>query len=799
MLKIRTILTITMVATILVAAAVVTASAVASSKANQAERRLKTTTELLDTAFERTALRSDWLLFHNERTAAQWRKLHQQVKSLLLEAKQEFKAPPNQSKLELLLGEQPAVAGNFEKLEENWKAQQSGALDPAGAKRVEDQLVGEMTAKAQELVAFSKELAKESRLELSGAVRFGITWPVVLVVALALLVVADTLVIRFSVLRRLAVLLKGAEQVTAGNLDSRMDESGRGEVAELAHAFNDMAGSVKGKEILREGIRRVFSATLTEETENDIAGACLSLAVEITGAMFGFVGLVNERGLLDTKSLSEYGWKKCGIPESEAAGLIQNMELASFWGRVIKEGAPQLVNDPASDPDFIGTPDGHPSIESFLGVPLKDGGETVGIIALANREGGFRTEDLEDLQALGVALTEALNRRRAQDEVRIHSERLEDLVEERGAELGRTRDHLESLLSYASAPMIVWDSEFKVQRFNHAFERFTGYKVDEVVNGELGLLFPEETREESLGKIERTLSGEYWESVEIPILRKDGNIRVALWNSANIYDEDGDTIIATIAQGQDITERELAEKELKRALAELERSNSELQQFAYVASHDLQEPLRMVASYVQLLEKRYKGRLDEDADEFIGYAVDGANRMQRLINDLLALSRVATSKKEIKPTDATLALNLARANLDLLIKERNGVVTNDPLPTVSADEVQLVQLFQNLIANALIFRGEEPPRVHVSARQEGDEWVFSVRDNCIGFEPEHAERIFTIFQRLNPRSEYGGTGIGLAISKSIVERHGGKIWAESVPGEGSTFYFTVPLTQGGAP
>ena len=231
---------------------------------------------------------------------------------------------------------------------------------------------------------------------------------------------------------------------------------------------------------------------------------------------------------------------------------------------------------------------------------------------------------------------------------------------------------------------------------------------------------------------------------------------------------------------------------------ELERSNAELEQFAYVASHDLQEPLRMVSSYCQLLQRRYKTKLDSDAEEFIAFAVEGAGRMQRLINDLLAYSRVGTQGKPFEDTDCNDVLDAVLANLQTVIAETQVQIAHDPLPVISGDPVQLVQLFQNLIANAIKFRkptaDDVPATIHVSATLEDGNWVFSVQDNGIGIDPQYSERIFIIFQRLHDRSEYAGTGIGLAICKKIVERHGGRIWVESVPGSGSTFYFSVPET-----
>ena len=248
-------------------------------------------------------------------------------------------------------------------------------------------------------------------------------------------------------------------------------------------------------------------------------------------------------------------------------------------------------------------------------------------------------------------------------------------------------------------------------------------------------------------------------------------------------------IADAIAQG---IVRTRAEQELKQRVEDLARSNAELEQFAYVASHDLQEPLRMVASYNQLLARRYKGKLDPSADEFIGFTVEGVTRMQRLINDLLAYSRVGTRRGELGSVDMETVLADATKNLERAIAEENAVVTHDALPSVRGDEGQLLQLVQNLVGNAIKFHGDAPPRIHVSARCDGAWWTFSVQDNGIGIESQYFQRIFVIFQRLHPRETYPGTGIGLAICKKIVERHGGKIWVDSRRGEGSTVFFTLP-------
>jgi len=251
----------------------------------------------------------------------------------------------------------------------------------------------------------------------------------------------------------------------------------------------------------------------------------------------------------------------------------------------------------------------------------------------------------------------------------------------------------------------------------------------------------------------------------------------------------------TLINGQlekEIAERIRIEDELKQVADELKRSNAELQQFAYVASHDLQEPLRMISSFTQLLQKRYKGKLDPDADDFIEFVVGGALQMKMLIDNLLSYSRVSSHRRNYEITDSNLILDNALKNLKAVIQESGANITRDHLPTVLIDPLQIYQVFQNLISNAIKFRTESSPLIHISAEQKGQDWIFSVSDNGIGISSEFFKRIFLIFQRLHSRNEYPGTGIGLAICKKIVERHGGRIWVESECGKGSVFYFSIP-------
>jgi PAS domain S-box-containing protein len=335
--------------------------------------------------------------------------------------------------------------------------------------------------------------------------------------------------------------------------------------------------------------------------------------------------------------------------------------------------------------------------------------------------------------------------------------------------------------------MIMVDHDGRIVLVNREIERLFGYAREELLGQTVEMLVPRRMRDRhpsfrtgfwtnpqvrAMGS-GRDLFGIHKNGAEIPV--EIGLIPIEM--------DEGPVVLASIV---DITVRKRAEEELR-------RSNEELERFAYVASHDLQEPLRMVASFVQLLGQRYKGKLDADADEFIGYAVDGAHRMQQLIQDLLSYSRVGTRGTALVPTDTGAALDRALVNLRLALDEAGSVVSHDPLPTVRGDPGQLEHLFLNLVGNAIKFRGAEPSRIHISATDAGpDGWRISVRDNGIGIEADYFERIFVIFQRLHGREQYGGTGIGLAIAKKIVERHGGRIWVDSEPGRGATFSFTLP-------
>lgn len=366
---------------------------------------------------------------------------------------------------------------------------------------------------------------------------------------------------------------------------------------------------------------------------------------------------------------------------------------------------------------------------------------------------------------------------------------------------GLTGDLFRQVVEAAPNAMVMVDSAGQIVLVNAQTEKLFGYGRDELIEKSIETLVPERLRTAHSGY--RT---EFYGDLksrpmgigrELYGMRKDGSEFPVEIGLNPVRTAEAVFVLSAIV---DITGRKRAEQELLGKTDELARSNHDLEQFAYVASHDLQEPLRAVAGSLQLLQRRYQGQLDTRADAFITHAVDGATRMQALIEDLLTYSRVGRSADTPQPTDCGQILDQALRSLSVVIEESGALVGHATLPTVLATPTELMLLFQNLVGNAIKFRHKHRPvRIDVAARRHGDAWTFRVQDNGIGIDPQYFDRIFLVFQRLHTRAEYPGTGIGLALCRRIVERHGGRIWVESTPGEGTSFYFTLSAADAGTP
>ncbi|MGZ4953859.1 MAG: sensor histidine kinase [Methylobacter sp.] len=340
--------------------------------------------------------------------------------------------------------------------------------------------------------------------------------------------------------------------------------------------------------------------------------------------------------------------------------------------------------------------------------------------------------------------------------------------------------------------VIITDIRRQILHVNNKVAAIAGYRNEDLIGQPITLLLPAQERETFISHWQDIKQGEPWQGESL-LQHSQGNLFPAWINISGVKDETG-TVTHFIVEFSDISAYRTAQEALSQRTEELARSNKELEQFAYVASHDLQEPLRMVASFTQLLSRRYRGKLDADADEFIHYAVDGATRMQTLINDLLAYSRIGSRNKPFEPVNLNSVLQRALANLHVAIEESHVKIVYDELPNTHGDLTQLTQLFQNLIGNAVKFRGELPPEIGIKASDADKYWRIEIQDNGIGIAPEFFDRIFIIFQRLHNKEDYPGTGIGLSICKKIIERHGGQIEVKSDRGQGATFIFTLLKT-----
>jgi PAS domain S-box-containing protein len=527
----------------------------------------------------------------------------------------------------------------------------------------------------------------------------------------------------------------------------------------LGAALGLLTSAVAGFGVVRNGARRRLAEAAQRDSEAKESGAKFRGLLEAApDAMI----VVNERGeivLVNLQAEKQFGYRR-----DELLGkMVNSIVPRGFAERLVADGLRSAEDALAQQ---IGT-----GIE--LTARRKDGSEFPIEIMLSP----LRSTE-------GILVTAAIRNISVRKDAEAHLVQMEN--------------RYRGLLEAAPDAMVVVNQAGKIVLLNLQAETQFGYRRDELLGQKMSNIvpsgFPERLVADSLRSAEDALAQQIGTGIELTARRKDGSefpIEIML---SPLKSADGVLVTAAI---RDITARKNSEAQLLEKVKELNRSNEELQQFAYIASHDLQEPLRMVASYTALLARRYKGKLDSDADDFIAFAVDGASRMQLLIRDLLAYSRVGSKGKELVDTSSAEALQHAIQNLRGAIEGSAALVTHDALPSVMADEMQLTQLFQNLVGNAIKYRRAGVPRVHITAvPNDANKWMFSVQDNGLGIEPQFFEKIFGVFQRLHKREEFDGTGIGLAICKKIVERHGGTISVESTFGEGSTFYF--PLTVSGA-
>ncbi len=556
-----------------------------------------------------------------------------------------------------------------------------------------------------------------------------------------------------------------------------------GEVAGLIGAIIDITERTRAEQ--RQAIEHRVTRILSE---SDTAAAALPGVLQAFCETLGWT--CGARWSLDTR----IGGFRCEETWSRddpaiAAFLAASREStyqpgqAGLIRRVLGRGEPVWIVDVSSEESFLrGKQAARAGLRSAFALPIRLGEEVLGALEFFHRDTQQPDEWLlKTGVAIGLQIGHFMARAQAEGELR------------------QSEARFRSLTGLSSDWYWEQDEEFRLTFMSSRFVERTGIDPAPYIGrkrwDEAAANLTESDWARHKAQLERH---EPFFDFEMERVGADGN---SVWLSVTGEPVFEDRIFRGYrGVGTDITERKRGQAVLRAAYDELARSNAELQQFAYVASHDLQEPLRMIGSYTQLLGRRYGDKLDSDAREFMDFIVEGATRMKQLIEDLLAYSRVGTRGKELRPVQLQLALDRALINLRAAIESSGAGITHDALPEMSADDTQLTQLLQNLVGNAIKFRKkDEAPRIHVGVQDSGEEWRLSVSDNGIGIEPQYFERIFMVFQRLHTRDEYAGTGIGLAICKKVVDRHRGRIWVESVPGKGSTFFFTLPKTQKGEP
>ena len=374
-------------------------------------------------------------------------------------------------------------------------------------------------------------------------------------------------------------------------------------------------------------------------------------------------------------------------------------------------------------------------------------------------------------------------------------------IKEATKEVELANKYNRSLIEASLDPLVTIGPDGKITDVNKSTERVTGFNRNELIGTDFSNYFTDPKQAQK--GYQQVFKLGFVIDYPLEIKNKNGRVTPVLYNASVYRDEFGE-VLGVFAAARDITEikkaenilinyKDTLEETVKLRTEELSKSNSDLTHFAYIASHDLREPLRMITSFLQLLERRYADKLDQDANEFIDFAVEGAKRLDNMIKDLLEYSKISNKEKEFVSLELENILKEALMNLVVQIEESSVVISYDPLPNVYGDEKLLVMLFQNIIGNAIKYRRSETPKIHISAKKENDHYIISFRDNGIGIDPKHLERIFIIFQRLHRNDEYEGTGIGLAIVENIVHQHGGQIWVESELGKGTTFHFTIPI------
>ncbi len=702
------------------------------------------------------SLTQDYLLYRTERAQRQWSAIYAELLRLL------DNSAYRTLQSEYGLGDAPQKLKNVGDTFSRLMAvpENPGPANPGTGTggELQNRLTTQLLLATQELVTRFINLSETVNGELIATQRLTSFLDILALSVLTLLFTGAMIFLQRSVVKPVLRLHDGAEIIGSGHLDHKLGIDSQDEIGELSRAFDRMTGNLQQR---TEDLAKTIAQLEEEISERQKVEEALRKQAALIDLAHDaiFVRDIDSRVVFWNRGAEEtYGWKR-----EETLGQVTHSLLQTRFPAGREEVDQSLVQQGLWDGELIHTrADGATiMVASRQVLQRNDRGEPEAILEI-NR-------DITEQKRAGEAIREA-------------------------------SAYARSLIEASLDPLVTISPAGKITDVNQATEAATGIDRARLVGTDFSDYFtePDKAREGYRQVFSQGLVVDY----PLTLRHASGRLMEVLYNAA-IYRNEAGEVQGVFAAARDITERKRAEEELARLnteleqrvrerTAELERSNRDLEDFAYISSHDMQEPLRKIANFSQMLAKQYQGQLDEQAVRYFGYVTDGAKRMQALINDLLSYSRVGRAELPLIVAPLEEILSGTLNDLHALIKESHAEISHDPLPTLKVNPLQMGRLLQNLIGNAIKFHGGQPPRIHLAARQEDGEWVISVRDNGIGFEPQYAENIFTVFKRLNSKEKYPGTGIGLAICKKIVERHGGRIWAESEPGRGATFSFSIP-------
>jgi PAS domain S-box-containing protein len=710
-------------------------------------------------SFQRILLRDEYILYQEERAKAQWKAKSEELRELLILADARFAREQDKVVLQDAQKDFDSTLAGMSSVMER-RAKQRVAMHARPAFNASElRQIGQVFLKAYSLSDNISRLHESVQRSGTHARNRGAFILVISMLLSVIAIIVNSTMTSRTIAKRVETLSEGVERIGSGKLDYRVLVSGDDELAALARASNEMAAKLKQtytsiEHLQQEMVerKRIEEALSSSKAKLEAALSSMTDAVFISDAQGHFVEF------------------------NDAFATFHKFRNKEECSRTFSE-YPQILE--------VFLPDGALAPVDMWAVPRALRGETVKYAEYTLRRkdtgetwvGNYSFAPIRDKDGVivgsVVVARDITEHKRADEELRFHKATLEET------------GHI--------AKVGGWSFDVRTGKgfWTDEVARIHDLPPGDPITPEVGMqYYTDESHKTIKTAVQEAVDQATPYDLELELVSAKG---VHKWvrTIGHPVSENG-KVVSVHGSFQDITERKHVAIRLESLITDLQRSNTELEQFAYVASHDLQEPLRMVASYTQLLGERYKDRLDENANKYIHYAVDGATRMQQLINDLLTYSRIGTKGKPFTLVDTSVVLQEVLGNLKIRLDEQKAIITHDELPSVQGDAIQLAQLFQNLISNAVKFRGEEVPHVHIGAKEEGNLWQFSVKDNGIGIDPQYADRVFIIFKRLHTRQEYPGSGIGLTICKKIAERHGGEIWFESDLGKGTTFFFTIP-------